>query len=108
VALYLVLALRGLKVAYEAPDLFGRGLASGIVFWISTQALLNIMSFINLIPLTGVPLPFVSFGSTSLLINLAAMGILVNISSYSKYSNHSSNSKTMLKSNIHRPKFTIM
>lgn len=106
VGLYLVLALRGLKVAYEAPDLFGRGLASGIVFWITAQALFNIMSFTNLIPLTGVPLPFVSYGSTSLIINLSAMGILINISSFSK--KPSSNSVLVIKPRIHRPKFTIM
>jgi len=106
VGLYLVLALRGLKVAYDAPDLFGRGLAAGIVFWITSQALLNIMSFTNLIPLTGVPLPFVSYGSTSLLINLSAMGILINISSFSKHPN--ANPISMPKSRLHRPKFTIM
>ena len=106
VGLNLVLALRGLKVAYEAPDLFGRGLAAGIVFWITTQALLNIMSFTNLIPLTGVPLPFVSYGSTSLLINLSAMGILINISSFSKQP--ISTSHSVSKPRINRPKFTIM
>ncbi len=82
ISLYFLLAHRGLKVAERAPDLFGRGLASGIIFWISGQTLLNIMSFLNLVPLSGVPLPFVSYGSTSLLINLAAMGVLINISSF--------------------------
>jgi len=106
-ALYLILAIRGLKVATEAPDLFGRGLAAGIVFWITGQTLLNIMSFLSLTPLSGVPLPFVSYGSTSLLINLTAMGILINISSFSKQQS----SKTTLNTprlRTTRPKFTIM
>ncbi|GAB4148234.1 MAG: putative lipid II flippase FtsW [Patescibacteria group bacterium] len=80
--LYLALAIRGLRTARRAPDLFGRSLSAGIVFWISGQALLNLMSFLELTPASGVPLPFVSYGSTSLLINLAIMGILINISSH--------------------------
>jgi cell division protein FtsW len=102
-SLYFLLAQRGLKVAFEAPDLFGRGLAAGIIFWISGQTLLNIMSFLNLIPLTGVPLPFVSYGSTSLLINLAAMGVLINISSFSATRN-----QTVNPTQIRRPKYTLM
>ena len=103
VSLYFLLAQRGLKVAHEAPDLFGRGLAAGIIFWISGQTLLNIMSFLNLVPLSGVPLPFVSYGSTSLLINLAAMGVLINISSFSTKHNNLATSKK-----INRPKYTLM
>ena len=102
-SLYLLLAQRGLKVAYEAPDLFGRGLAAGIVFWVSGQTLFNLMGFLNLMPLDGVPLPFVSYGSSSLLINLAAMGILINISSFSNSRNQSTSPNP-----THRPKYTLM
>jgi cell division protein FtsW (lipid II flippase) len=80
VALYLSFAIRGLRVSRRAPDLFGKSLAAGVVFWLSGQALLNLMSFLQITPTTGVPLPFVSYGSTSLLINLAALGILLNVS----------------------------
>ncbi len=82
VVLFLWLALRGLKIARSAPDLFGKMLASGIVVWISLQALVNIGAIIGILPLTGVPLPFISYGSSSLIITLAAMGIMLNISKH--------------------------
>jgi len=80
IAAYLFLAYRGIIIASRAPDLFGRYLAVGISAWVVVQAILNIGGAINFIPMTGVPLPFVSSGGSALMALLAAMGILINIS----------------------------
>lgn len=84
VVLFLVLAFYGLRVAKTAPDRFSRLVAVGIVSWIVFQAFINMAAISGLIPLTGIPLPFVSYGGTSILFLMAAMGILLNISKYSK------------------------
>lgn len=78
--LFLVLAIRGFRVAADAPDAFGTLLATGIVTWIVFQAMINIGGITTTIPFTGVPLPFVSYGGTALIVDLAAVGVLVNIS----------------------------
>ncbi|MFA5029273.1 MAG: putative lipid II flippase FtsW [Patescibacteria group bacterium] len=80
VALFVFLALRVLKMAKNCRDPFGSLLAVGIIVWFVIQAFLNIGAIIGVLPLTGVPLPFISYGGTSLMICLAASGILVNIS----------------------------
>jgi cell division protein FtsW len=77
---YFFIFYKGIIIAKRAPDMYGRALAVGISVWIFFQAFLNIGGMINLIPMTGVPLPFVSAGGTSLLILLASCGILLNIS----------------------------
>lgn len=82
VVLFVLLALRGYKIAKEASDDFGRFLATGITTWFILQAFINLAAILGLIPLTGVPLPFISYGGSSLIINLAAVGILLNISKY--------------------------
>jgi len=79
-ALFLLLIWRGFRIAKEAPDDFGKLLAVGITSWIGFQALINLCSMVALVPLTGIPLPFISYGGSSLVLSLAAMGILVNIS----------------------------
>lgn len=84
VFLFLLLALRGYKIAKNAPDQFARLVAVGVTSWIIFQALINIMAIIGLIPLTGIPLPFISYGSTSMVFVLVGVGILLNISKYSK------------------------
>ncbi len=81
--LFLLLAYRGFKIARTAPDTFGKLVAAGITCWLSLQALINIGGITGLIPLTGIPLTFISYGSTSLLISLASLGILLNISRFS-------------------------
>ena len=81
-ALFLALAIKGYNIAKNAPDTFGKMVAFGITSWITIQALINMAAIINLLPLTGIPLPFFSFGSTALIANLAAIGILLNISRY--------------------------
>ncbi len=86
IGLFLVLAFRGLRIANHAPDTFGKMLAVGIISWISFQALINIGAIIGVLPLTGIPLPFVSFGSSALVVLLSAVGILLNISKHSSLS----------------------
>lgn len=78
--LFLFIFYRGLMIASSAPDLYGQTLATGIVVWLAVQTFLNIGGMINLIPMTGVPLPFISAGGSAILSALIAMGILVNIS----------------------------
>lgn len=82
-SLYLVILWRGLEIAKNAPDLGGQALATGVSVWIAGQAFINIAGMTGLAPLKGVPLPFVSAGGSSLLINLIAIGLLLNISSQS-------------------------
>lgn len=83
-ALFLFFALRGLKIAAAAPDLFGGLLAVGIVMLIFFQAFTNIASMLGIFPLTGDPLPFVSQGGTAFLFGMAELGILANISRFRK------------------------
>lgn len=80
---FLALAYIGYRVAMRAPDMFGKLAAAGITSWIVLQALINIGGITAVIPLTGIPLPFISYGSTAMALNLWALGILLNISRYS-------------------------
>ena len=77
--LFLFLAFMGIRTAVRAPDRFGMLIASGITIWISLQALVNMGAVTSSLPITGIPLPLVSFGGTSLVVSLAAMGVLLNI-----------------------------
>jgi cell division protein FtsW len=72
----------GLRLVANAPDKFSKILAMGIVAWIGGQVFLNIGSMVALVPLTGIPLPFISYGGSSLVMTLFATGILLNISKY--------------------------
>jgi cell division protein FtsW len=82
IGLYLLLVWRGTRVAFRARDSYGTLLATGITVWIGAQALINIGAVSGAIPFTGVPLPFVSYGGTSLSVTLAAVGLLLNISRF--------------------------
>lgn len=73
---------RGFRIARETPDRFGQLLATGIIVWIGIQTLVNLSSMVALLPLTGVPLPFISYGGSSLILVMTASGILVNISKF--------------------------
>jgi cell division protein FtsW len=84
IALFIFLAFRGFKIAQKAQDTFGKLLATGITFWLVLQAFFNIGGIIAIIPLTGITLPFVSFGGTSLLFTMSAIGILLNISKFTE------------------------
>jgi cell division protein FtsW (lipid II flippase) len=74
-----VLVFAGIRIAARAPDVFGRLLAAGIVAWFGLQTLVNLGAVTGLLPITGVPLPFLSYGGSSLVVSLAAVGILWNI-----------------------------
>ncbi len=78
-ALFGVVGVLGYRTAMRAPDRFGALLAAGITTWIVGQALVNIGAAIGLLPITGVPLPFVSFGGSSLLFTMVAAGLLFNV-----------------------------
>jgi cell division protein FtsW len=73
------LAWFGLRTAARAPDRFGGLLAVAVVTWITAESVINIGAVIGVLPVTGIPLPFISFGGSSLVITMAAAGILVNI-----------------------------
>jgi cell division protein FtsW len=88
ILMFVFFILRGLIVAKNAPDAFGRILAVGITMWIGGQAFLNIASMVALVPLTGIPLPFISYGGSSLVTVMAACGILLNISRYGLQTKH--------------------
>ncbi len=80
VALFVVIAYQGYRIAITAPDTFSGLLACGITTWLVVQALINMMVVTALMPVTGIPLPFISAGGSALTINLAAVGILLSIS----------------------------
>jgi cell division protein FtsW len=81
--LFLLFAWRGFKIAINAPDNFSRILASGVTIMIIFQAIINIGVVSGSLPVTGITLPFVSYGGTSLLFSMMGVGLLLNISRYS-------------------------
>jgi len=81
-SLFLLIIYRGFRIAINCENKFGKYLAFGITFQLSFQALLNLMVVVGLIPVTGVTLPFLSYGGSSLLITMVSMGILLSISKY--------------------------
>lgn len=80
VIVYLIFTLAGLKIARSTSDPFGRNLALALTAWIGLQSFTNIAAMAALIPLTGIPLPFISYGGSSLVLVLVASGLLVSIS----------------------------
>lgn len=79
-SLFITIIYQGIKISMKCEDAFGKYLAFGITFSLAFQTLLNLMVVVGLIPVTGVTLPFLSYGGSSLLITLLSMGILLNIS----------------------------
>jgi len=84
VILFILLAWRGFKIAKKSPDRFGYLLAGGIISLLFIQSFINIAAISGLIPLTGLPLPLISYGGSAMVFSLAGLGILVNISKYTK------------------------
>jgi len=80
ILLFLVLLMQGFKIAQRSQDKFCQLTAAGISFWIITQAFVNIGAVIGILPLTGIPLPFISCGGSHLIVELIAIGVLLNIS----------------------------
>ncbi len=84
IGLFAYFVFKGMKIAVRAPDKFSQVLSVGITVWVGSQAFLNIASMVALTPLTGIPLPFFSYGGSSLVMILAACGILLSVSRYAK------------------------
>lgn len=84
IGLFVFLIYKGFKITQECDEPFGRLLAFGLTCWLGIQTIVNLGAMVSLFPLTGVPLPFISYGGSALLVNLIAVGILLNISSRSK------------------------
>jgi cell division protein FtsW len=80
IGVFLIIIWRGFYIAMNAKDSFGKLLAGGIITFLAAQVLLNLASQTALLPLTGIPLPFISYGGSALIINLSSIGILLNIS----------------------------
>lgn len=83
-SLFIIIIITGFKIALNCEDSFGKYLCFGIMFGFSFQTLMNLMVVVGLIPVTGVTLPFLSYGGSSLLITLCSMGVVLNISRYTK------------------------
>ena len=84
ISFFLIFLWKGIKIAKKTKDPFYQLLAIGITSWIVLQAFINIGAIIGLLPLTGIPLPFISYGGSALTIELAGIGILLNISKHSQ------------------------
>lgn len=85
ILLFMLLLWRGIRIALGAPDLYGSFLAVGIIAMIAIQVMINIGVVTGLIPVTGITLPFLSYGGSSLTLMLMAIGVLLNISRYARY-----------------------
>jgi cell division protein FtsW len=85
-SIMLFIVYRGFYIAVRAKDSFGKLLAAGITSFLAIQSFVNLAAQTALLPLTGVPLPFLSYGGSALVINLVSVGILLNISRQSSYS----------------------
>lgn len=83
VTLFIIFVFRGFTISRRANDSFGALLAAGVTIWIITKAMMNIAVMLNVVPATGVALPFISFGGSSLVTVLAGAGLLVSVSRYS-------------------------
>ncbi len=84
IVLFAIIAYRGFQIARRTDNTFGKLIAVGITSWIVFQAFINIAGILSMIPFTGIPLPFISYGGSSMLAILIAVGILLNISRYTK------------------------
>ncbi len=84
IALFAAFVYRGIRIIQGTPDKFGALTAAGITFWVAFQALVNLGGVTRSIPLTGIPLPFISYGGSSLAATMFAVGILLNISRYAE------------------------
>lgn len=85
ICLFMVFFARLIKIMERAPDVFSRLMVAGVLAWLSTQAIINIGAMIGLLPLKGITLPFISYGGTSIIFVLAALGLVFNISRYTTY-----------------------
>jgi len=84
IAMFTVIGVAGFMAAFRAPDRFGMLLAVGLTTWVVSQAVLNIGAVMAVLPVTGVTLPFMSFGGSSVVMTMAAMGLLLNVARQSR------------------------
>jgi cell division protein FtsW len=84
VGIFMIFAWRGFLIARASRSKFEYLTACGIVFWIVVQAMVNISSTVRIVPLTGIPLPFISYGGTAIIMELVAVGLLLNISRHGR------------------------
>jgi cell division protein FtsW len=105
-ALFFLILYRGMKIASQAPDLQGQLLACGITAFIMTYALINTSVAMVLVPTTGIPMPFLSYGGSTLVAHLAALGLLVNISSQASASYTHYSDREIYSQNLERPPFS--
>ncbi len=104
--LFFIIIYRGMKIAQSAPDGYGRLLASGITACIGSYALINAAVALAILPTTGLPMPFVSYGGSALISHFAAVGILINISSQCDESYMNYSSWKTYKKRLNRSAFT--
>ena len=81
---WIIFLWRGFKIALNAIDKEGQLLATGITIWLTSQAFFNMAANVGLIPLTGIPLPFLTYGGSSTIVTVAAFGLLLNVSRFRK------------------------
>lgn len=103
---YSVIAYRGFQIANHAPNKFSMMLASGITIWISSQAFINILVNIALFPVTGITLPFISYGGSSLLTSMVGMGVLLNISKHTTNHAYTTNRRRNSRSRYAQPRYS--
>lgn len=84
IGLFVFLIYKGFNIAQNCNEPFGKLVAFGLTCWLGIQTIVNLGAMVSIFPLTGVPLPFISYGGSALLVNLMAVGILINISKFSK------------------------
>lgn len=102
IALFAFFVYRGLRTVLHSPDRFGALVGVGIVSWIAYQALINVGGITRSIPLTGVPLPFISYGGSSIMATLMGVGILLSVSRYGRDKGYVERRTTRGRWNLHR------
>lgn len=107
VAAYLIIAYRGYRIAMHAPDRFSMLVAVGITGWFTFQAVINMGVNLALLPLTGLTLPFVSYGGSSLIATLIAAGILLNISRYAEGTSNSFGGRRVWRTRDAQPRYRL-
>jgi cell division protein FtsW len=102
---FLVIAYRGFSIANRAPSRFAMLVAVGITSWFTFQAVINIGVNLALLPLTGLTLPFVSYGGSSLIANMMGAGVLLNISRYAQEKTHTSYRRRVRRTHYAQPRY---
>jgi cell division protein FtsW len=102
IALFAFLVYRGIRAALNAQDHFGAYLAVGILGWIAYQTLINIGGITRSIPMTGIPLPFISYGGSALVATMAGVGMLLNVSRYSRDQGYLDRAASRARFRFHR------